>query len=479
MVEVTAKGGGEGVGRIHMKREINFLSASAIMTGVIIGSGIFVSPVSIVAQCGSVGLSLVVWAVSGVLTLFIVLSYIELAGMFPQAGGDYAYMMAIIGPLPAFLNAWVMLVIVNPSSFAVLALTTTNYIFKPIFRDCALPFVAQKLFSVWLVVTVVVLNSCYVRYVTRVQIFLTAAKMAALALIIVSGAVHIAKGNYTNFTNAFEGSKTDPAALAVAVYSGIFTYGGWQYLFMIIEEIKNPHRTVPRSSILSLMVVTALYVFTNIAYFSVMTPAQMMQSEAVASTFAEGTLGKFAVVIPAFVACSTIGSLNGSILGGSRLFFATARDGLFPDILAMIHVHYLTPWPSIWLMCLLSVIYIVVGDAVALIEYLGFIGGIVFVIVLSCVLYLRWKRPDVERPMKIPIVIPVFSFVLVTSLVCLGLFSRPVQNGIGLLLLLSGIPIYLVLVSRKKKPAIFIEWSRKITSSIQKVMLVLPQQKED
>ncbi|KAI0230632.1 Large neutral amino acids transporter small subunit 1 [Lamellibrachia satsuma] len=197
------------------------------MTGVIIGSGIFVSPVSIIAQCQSVGLSLVVWAVSGVLTMFVVLSYTELAGMFPKAGGEYAYTMAVLGPLPAFLIAWVNLVIVNPSACAVLALTTTNYLFKPIFPDCALPFAAQKLFSVWIVVTVVVLNSCYVRYVTRVQIFLTAAKMAALSLIIVSGTIHIAKGNHTNFTDPFEGSTTDPAAIAVALYSGMFTYGGW------------------------------------------------------------------------------------------------------------------------------------------------------------------------------------------------------------------------------------------------------------
>ncbi|KAI0240635.1 Asc-type amino acid transporter 1 [Lamellibrachia satsuma] len=131
------------------------------------------------------------------------------------------------------------------------------------------------------------------------------------------------------------------------------------------------------------------------------------------------------------------------------------------------------------LQCLLSVIYIVVGNAVALIEYLGFIAGICFVIILACVLYLRWKKPHAVRPMKIPIIIPALSFVVVTSLVCLGLFNNPVNNGIGLLLFLSGVPIYLVLVKWKEKPAMFKHWTHKITCVIQKAMLVLPQVKEN
>lgn len=136
--------------KIHMRREINLLYAVSLLTGIIIGSGIFVSPVSIVANCGSIGLALIVWVLAGVLTIGIALSYAELAGMIPSAGGEYRYFRDIIGRLPAFLLAWSMLIIVNPCFYAVLAMTTTNYLFKPFFPSCDMSAIAKPLFSVWI-----------------------------------------------------------------------------------------------------------------------------------------------------------------------------------------------------------------------------------------------------------------------------------------------------------------------------------------
>ena len=137
-------------GKVQMRREINLLYAVSLLTGIIIGSGIFVSPVSIVANCGSIGLSLVVWVVSGLLTTCIALSYAELAGMIPSAGGEYSYFREVISDLAAFLHAWMMLLIINPSFYAVLALTTSNYIFKPFFPDCDTPPSAVIIFAVWI-----------------------------------------------------------------------------------------------------------------------------------------------------------------------------------------------------------------------------------------------------------------------------------------------------------------------------------------
>ena len=137
-------------GGVHMKREIGVLSSAAIATGIIIGSGIFVSPVSVVSHTGSVGLSLVLWAAAGGISLMVVLCYGEMTAMFPRAGGEYACFRAMLGPLPAFLHAWLFLVIINPSFHAVLALTAAQYLFKPFFPDCPVPESAMKLTSVWI-----------------------------------------------------------------------------------------------------------------------------------------------------------------------------------------------------------------------------------------------------------------------------------------------------------------------------------------
>lgn len=136
--------------KIRMRREINLLYSIAIMTGVIIGSGIFVSPVSITQNCGSIGLSLVFWAVTGLITLCMVLCYAELGCCYPRAGGEYAYFREILGPVPAFLNVWIQFVVIKPTFQAILALTTTNYLFYPLYPDCSMPTAANKLVSMWI-----------------------------------------------------------------------------------------------------------------------------------------------------------------------------------------------------------------------------------------------------------------------------------------------------------------------------------------
>ncbi len=151
--KMSSSSGSESSGseRIKLSKDIGLLHAISIMSGIMIGSGIFVSPVSIIYHCGSVGLALLVWFLSGLLLLFVALCYAELSGMLCQAGGEYAYFMDILGPLPAFLYAWFMFILVNPAFYALLALTTSLYIFKPFFSDCLPPELAIRIFAIWVV----------------------------------------------------------------------------------------------------------------------------------------------------------------------------------------------------------------------------------------------------------------------------------------------------------------------------------------
>jgi len=452
-----------------LKKEITFTDTVAVMTGIMIGSGIFVSPVAIMSQCGSVGLSLMVWGASGILSMFVAMSYTELACMYQLAGGEYAYYKMVLGDLPAFLFAWMMLVLMDPAFFALLALTTSTYIFDPLFQGCQGPDIPMRVIAIGIVFAVAFLNCTLVKYVTRVQTVLAITKFLALIGITIVGFVNIFNGGTENLNKGFEGSTTDPGAVATAVFAGYFTYNGWQYLFALIEEVQNPEKVVPRGVYTSFILCTVIYMLVNVAYFAVLTPEELLNSDAVAVLFAQKTLGSFSVVIPIFVSCSTVGALNGSILGGSRVYYAAARDGLFPSFMAMISNHYRTPIPSVLVSCLITTCYIMTGSAITLLEYLGFMALMLAVVSIGCMLYVRYTQPENYRPYKVNLAFPIIGWIVATTLAVLGLIHDPVKNLTGVGLVMTGVPVYWLLRCNKRVTA---AW---FTTTLQKLLLVLPE----
>lgn len=157
------------------------------------------------------------------------------------------------------------------------------------------------------------------------------------------------------YPKSFENTSTSPSRIALSFYSGLFSYAGWNYLNFVTEELKDPFRNLPRAIYISLPLVTTVYLLANIAYFAVLTPQEILESNAVAVTFGERILGVMAWIMPVFVALSTFGGLNGGIFASSRLFFVGARGHHLPSFIAMINVKYFTPMPS--LLFLVSFIY--------------------------------------------------------------------------------------------------------------------------
>uniref|UniRef100_A0A8C6ZJ47 Solute carrier family 7 member 10 n=1 Tax=Nothoprocta perdicaria TaxID=30464 RepID=A0A8C6ZJ47_NOTPE len=420
----------------------------------IIGSGIFISPKGVLEHTGSVGLALIIWVLGGGIAALGSLCYAELGVTIPKSGGDYSYVTEIFGGLAGFLLLWSAVLIMYPTSLAVISLTFSNYVLQPVFPNCIPPYNNVPDLSLCSAVLLTWVNGSSVRWATRIQDIFTAGKLLALALIITVGFIQIFKGtcSLATFTlNAFKFWMTPSVGhLALAFLQGSFAFSGWNFLNYVTEELVDPRRNLPRAIFISIPLVTFVYTFTNIAYFTAMSPQELLSSNAVAVTFGEKLLGYFSWVMPVSVALSTFGGINGYLFTSSRLCFSGAREGHLPSLLAMIHVEHCTPIPA--LLCLATLIIMLVGDTYTLINYVSFINYLCYGVTIIGLIVLRWKKPKIFRPIKVNLLIPVTYLAFWAFLLIFSLYSEPVVCGVGLVIILTGVPVFFLGVYWKNKP---------------------------
>uniref|UniRef100_A0A3P9HKG6 Si:ch73-352p4.8 n=1 Tax=Oryzias latipes TaxID=8090 RepID=A0A3P9HKG6_ORYLA len=312
---------------VCLRREIGLLPAVSFIVGTVVGSGIFIAPKGVLMNSGSVGLSLLVWALCGVLSLFGALCYAELGTTFTKSGGHYTYLLETLGPLPAFLRLWVEFLFIRPAVASYVSLAFGRYVVEPFFAPCVAPEGLIKLVGILGVTFVVAVNCWSVNMASRTQVTLTFVKMFALVLIIVPGVIALFKGKTENFQNGFEVDLITLDRLPLAFYNGLYAYGGWFYLNFITEEVINPNRNIPLAIICSMVTVTIFYVLVNVAYYTMMTPGELLMSDAVAVTFANRALQGVASAIPILVALSCLGALNGGFFGSPRMLFVGGQRG--------------------------------------------------------------------------------------------------------------------------------------------------------
>lgn len=459
--------------KIELKKQVTLMQGVAIIVGIIIGSGIFVSPVGILQNVNSVGLSLIMWAVCGVYNMLCALCYAELGATFPQSGGEYIYIKNAFGDFMGFVSLWINFLLICPVGIAAASLIFTTYLLQPVFPNCEIPESGLRLISACIVMLLIALNCINVKLVTKLQVIITISKIIALLIIIGIGFYKIGLGETEYLRNTFEGSIYSAGPIALSFYSGFWAYSGWSYLNFLTDELVNPYRNLPLAIMISMTLVITIYLITNVAYLGVLSPAEMLQSTAVAVTFANRTIGIMAWIMPILIAISVVGMINGTSLAMSRLFFVGAQNNHMPKIISMITVPNLTPAPSLLVILILVISYQQSGDIFFLIEMEGFGFASILVMVFAGHVYLRIKQPELARPVKVPIGIPAILCVVSLAIVVLTFYQKPYESLFALCLLIIGCLLYFINIKFRNKSIAFNQRLQIITCTLQKLLAVV------
>jgi len=425
-----------------LKRTLSYRDLMLLVIGNVIGSGIFLSPASVLRQSGeSFPIAVSVWLVGGVLSLMGALSYAELGGMDPGAGGLYAYIRDGFGKFPAFLYGWTLFFVIGAGTIATLAVAAADYMtqFAP------MTSMQKSVVAVTLIVIMAVINVRGTAGSASVQNFATFIKVLA---ILAMSAVFFVLGNGAD-APATSAAVSPPSisGVGLSIISVLWAYEGWQYVTFVAGEAKDPQRTIPRSLIVGTIILIAIYIVANFAYVAALGPARMAASERVAGDAMAAVLGPTAGKIVALaIIISMYSAAHATVITVPRVYFAMARDGVFFRKLSEIHPRYGTPAIAVVTSCVWAAILAMTGTFEQLLTYVVFIGWIFYALGAAAVIALRMKRPDAPRPFRVPFypLTPALFVLAAAAIVGNTVISQPLQAAIGIGVVLLGVPAYLL-----------------------------------
>jgi amino acid transporter len=443
----------------ELRRDLGYWGAVAMVVGTVIGSGIFAVPKAMILNVGTPAEVFAVWIFGGILSLFGALTYAELAAAMPEAGGEYVYLRTAYGPFYGFIYGWTQAWVAKSGSIATLATLFFYYLanFAPalerVWFTIQLPIgpnggpleVRQGQFCAMAVILILgVVNVFGVRVGGGLQIAVTILKVVLILGVVVIG-MTAEVGTVSNYSTSIPAAGGWTGFFA-ALVAALWAYDGWNNVSMIASEVQNPQRNLPRALIGGVMLVIAIYLLTNLAYFYVLPAVDVSRSDRVAADMMRRVMGEpgaAAVSLAAMI--SIFAALNGSILSGSRVPYALAKDGLFFRPCAKVHPAYSTPSNSILLLSIWSSVLVLTGRYEELYTLVIFPSWILYAMATASVIVLRRTRPDLPRPYKTigyPVV-PVLFVLVAGALILSTLFKSPRESVLGLGIIAAGIPFYL------------------------------------
>jgi basic amino acid/polyamine antiporter, APA family len=488
----------------HLVQGLGLFSATAIVVGSMIGSGIFIVPADISRNVGSPALLIAAWLVTAAMTLIGALSYGELAAMMPRAGGQYVYLREALGPMWGFLYGWTLFLVIQCGTIAAVAVafgkflgvffpgvSSSHWLWKighvPPWRigpivlgNMDIGVNTANLAGIGVIALLTVVNIFGVRFGALVQNVFTTAKTAALFGLVIFGFLlgRNAAAMHANFgANFWRGASLSTlhevqvgvggpiamvglfAILAVVQTGSLFSADAWNNVTFTAGEVRNPRRNLPLALAMGTGLVLTLYILSNFVYLMVLPlhgdphgatvfarGIQYASEDRVATAVLEQIFSaKGAWLMAAAILVSTFGCVNGLTLAGARVYYAMSRDGLFFKAAGRLHPRYKTPVASLIVQAVWTCLLCLSGSYGQLLDYTMFAALVFYILTIGSLFVLRARRPDAERPCR-AIGYPVLPaiYIVMAAWICVVLLRyKPQYTWPGLLIVFLGVPVYM------------------------------------
>lgn len=448
-IRVKAGGRGAPVPTLTLK------DAVAITVGIVVGAGIFRTPSLVAANAGSENAALFIWLAGGMVTLVGALCYAELATTYPHTGGDYHYLTRAYGKPLAFLYAWARIAVVQTGSVALLAFVVGDYA-SQLF---SLGPYSSSVYAALVVVALTALNVAGVRQGSGAQNWLTVVEVLSLVLVIIAGLAFAASDAPAVAAPPAQGAPE--ASLGLALVFVLLTYGGWNEAVYVSAEVKNPRRNIARALLLSIGLITILYLLVNWAFLRGLGLEGLAASDAAAADLMRRAAGEGgARFVSLLVAVSALTSANATVITGARTNYALGRDFQLFDFLGRWHERAHTPTNALLVQGVIALALVFAGSFAregftAMVEYTAPVFWLFFFLAGLSLIVLRAKEPEAERPFSVPLY-PLTPLLFCAA--CLYMLQSSLTYSgagalAGVLVLLAGVPVLMIARQRERRPA--------------------------